>query len=210
MAHNSQRSEDVKTPLARLAFVQGLFELQTTKSGKKQWNVTLLFPKATDLKALHEAAFEAAEKAWPGKAKQFIQDGLIKSPFLDGDGKQGLSKKTGERHAGYAGHTFVRLISGEEWRPKLLNQKVLPITGKDQLKSGDYAYAVVNAFTWENDEQGKGLSFGVSMIQKARDGDPLGNVGGGGDPDKFFEKIEDEGDAPESTKSGAGAGGLFG
>lgn len=209
MAHSSMRSEDVKTPKARFAFTQGLFELQETKSGKKQWQLTLLFPKGSDLSALHTAAFEAAEKAWPGKAKEFIKTEVIKNPFLDGDGKQGLSKKTGERHAGYAGHTFIRLLSGEGYRPKLVNARVLPITSKDELKSGDYGFAVVNAFTWENDEQGKGISFGFSMVQKASDGESLGGSGGGGNPEDYFEKIADAGDAPDSTKSGDGAAGLF-
>jgi hypothetical protein len=203
------RSEDLRTPLARLAFAQGLFELQTTQSGKKQWNCTLLWPKATDISALHNLALAAATEEWGDKARGMIVDGIIKSPFLDGDGKQGKSKKTGEPHNGFPGHTFIRCTSGEDYRPKLVNQKVLPITSKDELYSGCYVYAVVNAFTWENRENGKGITFGISMLQKAKDGESLGG-GGGGSPDSYFEKIEDEGDAPAETKTGAGAGGLFG
>ena len=70
-------------------------------------------------------------------------------------------------------------------------------------------WSVVNAFTWENKENGKGISFGVSMIQKAKDGERLGG-GGGVDVDKWAEKIDDEGEAPAETKTGQGAGGLFG
>jgi hypothetical protein len=203
------RSEDMKTPLARLAFADGLFKLQTTQSGKKQWNCTLLFPKSADISALHQLALDAAKAEWGEKAVQMVKDGIIKSPFLDGDGKQGKSKKTGEPHAGFPGHTFIRCTSGEEYRPKLVNQKVQPITSKDELKSGDYGYAVVNAFTWENRENGKGITFGIGMFQKAKDGETLGG-GGGLDVDKWAEKIEDEGEAPETTKAGAGAAGLFG
>ena len=76
------------------------------------------------------------------------------------------------------------------------------------MYSGCYVYAVVNAFTWENKEKGKGISFGLSMAQFVKDGENLG--GGGADPEEFFEVIPDTGDAPASTKSGAGAGGLFG
>ena len=86
---------------------------------------------------------------------------------------------------------------------------LLPITSKEELYSGCFGYAVVNAFTWENKENGKGITFGISMFQKAKDGESLGG-GGGGNPDEFFEKIADEGDAPAETKTGAGAGGLFG
>ena len=203
------RSEDTKTPLARLAFANGLFELQTTQSGKKQWNCTLLFPKSMDISALKQLAVDAAKAEWGDKAVSMIENGIIKSPFLDGDGKQGKSKKSGEPHAGFPGHTFIRCTSGEDYRPKLVNQKVLPITSKDELKSGDYGYAVVNAFTWENRENGKGITFGIGMFQKAKDGETLGG-GGGLDVDKWAEKIEDEGEAPDATKAGAGAAGLFG
>jgi hypothetical protein len=203
------RSEDLKTPLARLAFANGLFELQTTQSGKKQWNCSLLFPKTADISTLQQLAVDAAVEEWGDKAKQMIKDGIIKSPFLDGDGKQGKSKKTGEPHEGFPGSTFIRCTSGEDYRPKLVNQKVLPITSKDELYSGCFVFAVVNAFTWENKENGKGITFGISMLQKAKEGDRLGG-GGGGNPDEHFETIADEGDAPAETKKGEGAAGLFG
>lgn len=202
------RSEDVKTPLARFAFTQSLFKPQDRDNGKKQWGCTLLFPKGEDLSVLKEAAVKAITDEWGDKGKDMLKNGLIHSPFLDGDGPQGVNKKTGERHNGFAGHVFIRVISGEEYRPRLFNAKVLPIGSQDELKSGDYGYAVVNAFTWENKEKGKGLSFGVSMIQKAKDGESLGG-GGGAAPDAFFEKLEDAGDAPDETKGGKGASGLF-
>lgn len=207
------RSQDLSTQkaklLGRFAFTDGLFTLQDTQSGKKQWNVTILFPKTLDLAPLHSLALEAATGEWGDKAVQMIKDGIIKSPFLDGDGKQGKSKKTGEPHAGFPGHTFIRCTSGQDYRPKVVNQQLLPITSKADLKSGDYGYAVLSAYTWETKENGKGITFGVSMVLKARDGESLGG-GGFGDPEEYFEKIEDQGDAPTETKSGAGAAGLFG
>lgn len=201
------RSADTKTPLARLAFSQGLFEAQPKQSGGKHWSCTLLFPKSADISALQNLAVEATVEEWGDKAKQMIKDGLIKSPFLDGDGPQGKSKKTGEPHNGFPGHTFIRVTSGEDYRPKLVNQKVLPIVDKADLYSGCYVFAVVNAFTWENKENGKGITFGVSMLQKAKDGESLG--GGDAAPEEHFEAIPDEGDAPAETKSGEGAAGLF-
>lgn len=204
------RSEDVKTPLARLAFTDSLFKPQERKGGKKQWGCSLLWPKGTDLSVLEKAALDAAVEEWGPNAAQMIKDEIIKSPFLDGDSKQGKNKETGVPHDGFPGHRFIRVISGEDYRPKLINRQVLPITDKADCASGMLAYAVVNAFTWQNDENGKGISFGVSMIQVAKDdGTRLGGTGGGGNPEQFFEKIADEGDAPDSTKSGAGAAGLF-
>lgn len=202
------RSEDLKTPLARLAFTQSLFKPQERDNSKKQFGCTLLFPKSEDLSALQNAALKAATEEWGNKAVQWIKDGIIHSPFLDGDGPQGSNKKTGERHAGFAGHRFIRVISGEAYPPKLFNKAVRPISSQEELYSGCYGFAVVNAFTWENKEKGKGISFGVSMIQVAKDGEKLG--GGGANPDQFFTNIEDEGEAPVETKDGKGAAGLFG
>lgn len=204
------RSEDVKTPLARLAFTQSLFKPQVNEtSGRKNYGCTLLFPKGADLSALQNAALKAATDEWGDKAAQMIKDKLIHSPFLDGDGPQGKSKKTGEAHPGFPGCTFIRVISGEEYKPKLFDKKVIPITDQEGCYSGCYGVGVVNAFTWENREKGKGISFGVSMIQVQKDGERLGGAGGG-DPDKFFESIPDDGDAPASVQSGQGAAGLFG
>lgn len=203
------RSEDMKTPLARVSFAQDLFEPRTKKNGSKDWGCTLLFPKSTDITALKKLAADAAIAEWGDKAIQWIKDELIKTPFLDGDGKQALSKKTGERHEGYAGCTFIRCSSGEKYKPLVVDQRRQPILDTKGLKSGDYVYAVVNAFTWVNDENGKGVSFGISLVQKVRDGESIGGAGGGADPEKFFETIADEGDAPEATKSGAGASALF-
>src|SRR5262245_48280617 len=132
------RSEDIKTPLARLAFTQHLFKPQERENGRKQYNCTLLLPKSADLSALQNAVLKAAVEEWGDKAKQMAKDGLIKNPFLDGDGPQGMNKQSGERHAGFAGHVFIRPMSGEEYRPKIVNRKVLPVTSQDECYSGCY------------------------------------------------------------------------
>jgi hypothetical protein len=207
----------MKTPIARFAFTDTLWTPQKRDNGTLQYGCSLLFPKGTDLIGtdedgkpvnLKEMAVKAAVDEWGDKAKQMIADGIIKNPFLDGDGKQGKNKQTGEAHAGFPGTTFIRVISGGDYAPKLFNKKARPAT-KDELYSGCYGFAVINAFTWENRENGKGISFGISFAQVTKDGERLGG-GGGINPDKWAEKIEDEGEAPASTKDGAGAGGLFG
>lgn len=208
----ASRSEQFKTPaLVRAAFVDGLFKVVEDDFGGRNWTCSLLIPKSDSLAVYEKAALEAAAAEWGGteKAMKLIKDKVIHSPFLDGDGPQGRSKKTGEPHAGFPGHHFIRVKSGEAYRPTLIDRKKMQIATSDQLWSGCYVYAVLHAFTWENDKKGKGLTFGVDMIQFAKDGDRLGG-GGGVDVDKWAETIADEGTAPETTKGGAGAGGLFG
>ena len=205
----TSRSEDFKTGLVRVAFADGLFDLKTDDWGKKHWTATLLIPKSESLAVYEKACLEAAKAEWGDKALAMFKDKIIKSPFLDGDGPQGKSKKSGEHHVGFPGNHFLRVKSGEAYRPTVIDQRKVIITDKSKLLSGYYGYGVIHAFTWEEDKGGKGLTFGISMFQLAKTGEVLGG-GGGVDVDKWAETIEDEGAAPSSTKGGAGAGGLFG
>ena len=203
------RSEDILTPMGRFAFVDGLFKpRESTLTGRKAWQCSLLFPKETDLKMLRDLVVETAQEEWGDKALQMLRDDLIKNPFLDGDGKQGKNKQTGEPHKGFPGTTFIRLQSGEEYRPQLINRRMLPVTSREEFYSGVWGQAVINAFTWENEKNGKGVSWGISMAQAIRDDEKLGG-GGAGRPEDWFHKIDDDGsDAPADAKS-RGAASIF-
>lgn len=190
------RSDDIKTPEAVVAFAHTLFE---HKDGK--YGCSLLFPKGADISELKAAAQGACKAKWGAKTEEYVQKGLIKTPFLDGDGPQGISKKTGEPHAGFPGHVFIRVSSGEDRPPAKRDRNAKPLFDKAECPSGSRVYAVVNAFTWENGEGGKGVSFGISGIQVAKkaEGDEILGGTGGPDVDKFFEKIpggDDEGSSP--------------
>lgn len=200
----------------RVSYAQYCFGANTTESGKKQFQGTFLFPKTIDKSALDALVLEVLVEEFGGKMGgqagviDAVKNGVIKSPFLDGDGKQGRDKE-GQPKPGYAGHWFIRCTSGEEYPPKMFmsrNGAVVPAT-KSDVKSGDYGFPVVNAYTWDNPKNGKGASFGFSMFMKSRDGESLGG-GAPSNPDGYFEAIKDEGAAPDATKGGAGAGGLFG
>jgi hypothetical protein len=199
-------SNDIETPLARLSF-PNLLKPSKNDEGKESYNAVLLFDKSIDISALKKAAGECAVEKWGATATKLFADGLIKSPFLDGDGPQGRSKKTGESHKGYPGTTFVRVTSGLDFRPKGVNSKAFLITDPEEVYAGCYIKALVNPFAWENPKTGKGISFGISCYQVVKDGERLG--GGGTDPTKYFSAIPDEGDAPKETKSGKGADAFF-
>jgi hypothetical protein len=205
----SSRSKDVKTGLVRAAFVDSLFKPQADDFGKNWWTCTLLIPKSEPLTLYEGLILEAGTAEWGDKFKSLRQNKLIHNPILDGDGPQGCHKKTGERYAGFANSWFIRVKSGEAYRPALIDRQKLPIVDREKLYSGCYGYAVINCFTWENEKKGKGLTFGISMFQSAEKGERLGG-GGGVDVDKWAEVIPDEGEAPAAVKTGAGAGGLFG
>jgi hypothetical protein len=199
----------------RFSYIQDSFAPKSTEKGTKQYQLTLIFDKTQNLDVLKNAAFAVAEESWPGKAKQKINAGIVKTPFLDGDGPQGKLKtgdKAGQQKPELAGKVFIRLTSGEEHPPRMLLSKggvIIPAV-KTDIKSGDYGFVVLNPYAWSSPQQGDGISFGYSMVLKSRSGESLGGAGGGGDPDDYFEAIADEGSAPEAAKTGAGAAGLFG
>lgn len=203
------RSVDIKTPLARLSF-PNLLKPQTMEQddGKKidKYNCVLLFPKSADLSALKDAAVKAAIEEWGDAAKQQIKDGLIKTPFLDGDGPQGMSKKTGQRHAGYEGTNFIRCST--TMQPDVFDRQRQPVLSEKEVYAGCWVYAVVHAYTWSHPKSGKGLSFGITMMQVAKDDEPLGFSKA--NPDDFFDKLGPEATDGAGKADGDTAESLFG
>lgn len=200
---------DVKTPTARIAFAPTLFVPQKRDSGKTQYGCSLLFPKDTDISVLQQAVLEAVEAEWGAKALQMLKDGLIKSPFLDGDGKQGKNKQTGEAHAGFPGHKFIRVTSGADYKPKVFDRARNPVMSVAGCPSGSWGFGVVNPFCWENAENGKGVTFGISLLQvtKVAEGADILGGGGGVNPDDWLETVEDNGNM--ASKTGGGSASSF-
>jgi hypothetical protein len=165
---------------------------------------------------VNEACAKIATEHWGDKAIEMIKNEVIKNPFKDGDGKDGIVKRTGERKVGYAGMKFINVTAGKDRPPQCFGAqlgadgKLVKLVEKSALYPGCYVHAVVNAFTWENDLGGRGISFGVSMVQFASDGERIGGSGGP-DANAFFEGVKSDAGAagaPAVDKS-AGAAGLF-
>lgn len=218
------KSEYFRLDNMRFAFAHNLLtpkkDKQQDGSVKLSYQATLLWPKGIDLMGTKEdgSVFKVSDElmrcaveAWGDKAAQLIEAEVIKNPLLDGDGKQAVSKKDGTRYEGFAGNRFIRVSATMQYPPKVFSNKLgadgklVRITDPNskEFYSGCYGSAVVNIFTWENDNQGKGMSFGIDMAQFAKDGDRLGGSGGGGaDPDKFLKGAA----ATASVAAGASAG----
>lgn len=219
------RTEDFRTPAGRVSFAQNLFKARKQGDGptaKEKFGATLIFPKTMlrekvcrkadgKLVSFEDIVAEAIIGEWGEKGIARAKAGLIKSPFLPGDGKEARNKESGELHPGMgAEFFFIRAQANADRPPKVSasNTQFIPATEED-VYSGCYGYAVLNAFTWHNDQNGDGVSLGINMFFKTGDGERLGGSGGG-NPDVWVESVPDAGEAPASTKSGAGAGGLFG
>jgi hypothetical protein len=181
--------DQISLPIARLAFTESLFKPKESESGKLQYGCTLLYPKDVDLSALRKLVLDVAKMHWGDKAEEKIKNGVLKTPFLDGDSAQGCSKKTGKRHDGFEGHWFIRVTTGAEFPPKIVNQ-LLDDATKEQVYSGCYGIPVVTAYSWDS-KTGSGISIGLTAIQKVKEGEKLN--GGAFDPKQHFKVIETDG-----------------
>lgn len=201
--------------LCRVSFARDLMQPRKKDDPKDpdRYGCTLLIPKSVSMAPLEALALEALnEQFGADKAAQMLANGLIKTPFLDGDGKQGMNKKTMERHPGCAGNMFIRCTSSDPVPCFKVADGAIVVAGKSDIKSGDYGYPVLGAFTWNHPQNGDGVSFGIVQFLKTQDGESLGGEGGPvTDPSAYFKApLENHGAAPAATTGGAGAGGLFG
>lgn len=209
-------SKDVKLRAVPVAFSRGLLKpSKNEESGKEGYGASILMNKETGGEALalvKQIVLEAATLEWKGEAAEWLKDGTIKSPILDGDGPQGKNKTTGVRHAGFAGCYFIRPSATMERPPKAFDRFGKQIFEEADMPSGSLINANINAWTWTHPKTGRGVSINISLAQvvKKAEGDEILGGGGAPDPDKFLEKIDDAGEAPASTKDGSGAAGLFG
>jgi hypothetical protein len=204
-----ERSPDFKTPLCRVSFASTLFTPRAQQEGGTlKYGCTLIFDKTVDRSALDAAVKNVLIAQWGDKGLERAKAGLIKSPFLDGNGKEARNKKTGEIHPGFGPDVFFLRVQSIRAPIVRYRSEHVPAT-EDEVYSGCYGKAVLNAFAWTNAQNGDGISFGIQFFQKIKDGDRLGG-GGGVNASSWMETVPDEGNAPESTTSGAGASGLFG
>jgi Protein of unknown function (DUF2815) len=203
------RSQDFKTPLCRLSYAQSLFKARVIEEGKPaKFGCTLIFPKAAKAE-LEKHVAEVITAEWGPKGIERAKNGLIKSPFLAGDGKEARNKQTGEINPGLGSEFFFIRVQANEDRPPAVWWKSPNVQETEaNVYSGSYGKAILNCFAWHNDKSGDGVSFGINGFQKHAEGERLGGSGPI-DTEKWSETIADEGPAPDSTKTGAGASSLF-
>ena len=204
-----ERSSDFKTDLCRVSFAGSLFKPRAQQEGGvEKYGCTLIFPKTCDRSALDAAVKSVLIAQWGDKGIDRAKAGLIKSPFLDGAGKEARNKKTGEIHPGFGPDVFFLRVQSIRQPVLRYRSEHIPAT-EEEIYSGCYGKAVLNAFAWNNPQNGDGISFGIQFFQKISDGERLGGSGGV-DAARWMEAVPDEGAAPEATRTGAGASGLFG
>lgn len=206
------RSPEYKTDMCRLRWAHSLYEPKSNnKDGSNaKYSAGLIFPNSVSKAPLEKLIIATVEEAWPKNGMAKLKSGQIKSPFHKGDGPQAHSQKTGELHPGMGPDVwFIRVQASLKFPCKMYWKSSNIFATEDECYDGCYGKGVIQVLAWNDPAGGDGISFGIQMFQRLRDdGEKLYSAGI--DTDKWFETIADEGAAPESTKTGAGAGGLFG
>ena len=203
------RSDDFKSPPCRLAFSQGLFKPRAAADGAaKKYSCTLIFENKWRPQ-LEKVIGEIIVEQWGEKGLARAKAGGIKNPLLAGDGKEARSKQDGELHPGFGPGLFFIRCNANEDRPPIVRWNSKEIDAKqDEVYSGCYGFGVINCWAWNHPSSGDGVSFGIRMFQKTRDGESIGGISPL-DIDKWYEHIEgDEGLG--SATSGRSADSLFG
>jgi hypothetical protein len=206
------RSDDFKSPPCRLAFSQGLFKPRAAAEGAaKKYGCTLIIENKWRPQ-LEKVIGEIIVEQWGEKGLMRAKAGGIKSPLLAGDGKEARSKNDGELHPGFGPEFFfIRTQANEDHKPIVLwNTKEMQAT-QEEVYSGCYGFAVINCWAWNHPSSGDGVSFGIRLFQKTRDGESIGGVSPL-DVDKWYEQIDPSDSIGDVKKSGGGksAGSLFG
>lgn len=145
------------TPEFRASYAN-VWEPAATPNGDMKYSVSMIFPKSTDLSEIKKAikqciidAIGADEKKWPKG---------LKNPLRDGD--------TDRDSEEYANSMFMNC--GSKNQPGIVDQKVQPITDRDEFYSGVYARASINFFYYDKNGN-RGVGVGLNNLMKTRDGE---------------------------------------
>jgi hypothetical protein len=188
----SKASKNVVTPEFRLAF-PALFQvaknrLQPEREGR--FEITMLFDKSVDLKALKELAMEAITTKWGTDKAKWPKN--LRSPFRDGDEKSDWD--------GYLGHTFIKAQT--QIQPPVFDGACQPILDAKQVFGGCYGKAKVHAYGYDN-KGNVGVSFGLDAVQITRRGEPFARSV---DAEKEFGKVATSKDDPAAYAGAASDG----
>ena len=214
------RGTTFKTPIMRLSYANGLYKPRSQNGGPSKYGATLIGARA-DRPLLEKQVLEVLKGEWGDKGIERVRAGLIRLPFLAGDGKESRNKETGELHPGMGPDVFFIRVQANEDRPPFVvwRDKNRQET-EETVYSGCFGKATLTAFAWHHATNGDGISFGIEGFQKLQEGDRIGG-GGRARAEDWFEQIEGS-ELPEgvgddgaaglfgSAPAKSGAGGLFG
>lgn len=166
------------TPEVRCSYLNAF----TAYKGK--YGARLMFDKKNPehkafLGELKKDAEAVIAQMWPNPADRPRTPILGQTRSLIKDGDTTVDTQSvpySEKNPEVIGHWFTSSSSSKPLQA-IVDANNQPILDFNELYSGCFIRARVNVYTYDN-EFGKGLSLGLTMIQKRRDGEALGGGGG--------------------------------
>lgn len=185
-AYIHPKTGNLMTPKCRIVwpslFVATAMKGQSQENAKYQ--VTLLIPKDADIAVLKTAAAEAATEKFPK-----VKNGL-RSPFRKTEEKDNLAE--------LAEDFPFYITARSKDRPGVVGPNGKPVDDPEQVYSGRWAKASIQAFAYDNSGN-KGVSFGLQNVQLLDNDDPLAVGGGRVSAEAEFEAVEGAGQEGSST-----------
>ena len=152
------------TPPFRVVFPH-VFQPDPRNSEKQDtWNVSMLFPKDTNMDHIQAAIDFITDDKHKGKTRGF------KMPIRDGDTDEAFDDYR-DSHAG----TFV-MSARTTFKPGLVDKNLEDIIDPGDFYSGCWARASITAFSYDT-AGNKGISFSLNNLQKLKDDEPFTAAG---------------------------------
>lgn len=175
------KSDLFQTPIGFLSF-PNLAKPRAAEAGaKEKYSTAIVFHEDTDISEVKAIALGVLAEAFYGgdekKAKKAVQTGAVKWPF-----RRDLESKGYEERAGEGG-TFLNARSSAERRPGVVFPYKDPDTGKpasvplEQVATVAYpganARLLLQAYSYDHPQGGKGVSLGLAGVQVTGGGERL-------------------------------------
>ena len=157
----------------RLSYVNVFKPYSNSPEQAPKYSATILLPKS-DLvsKQSLDAAIQAATQKGLNEKWNGVMPPVVANPIHDGDGVKQDGTPFGDECKGCWVFTASSIADRQ---PQIVDRNVQPILDQSQIYSGVYANVAINVFPYIHTGK-KGVGFGLTHIQKVRDGEVLGGA----------------------------------
>lgn len=157
----------------RLSYVNVFKPYSNSPEQAPKYSTTILLPKSDlNSKQRLDAAIQAAIQKGLNEKWNGVMPPVVANPIHDGNGVKQDGTPFGDECKGCWVFTAS---SNADRQPQVVDRNVQPILDQDQIYSGVYANVAINVFPYIHTGK-KGVGFGLTHIQKVRDGEVLGGA----------------------------------
>ena len=157
----------------RLSYVNVFKPFSNNSDLPPKYSTTILLPKSDlNSKQRLDAAIQVAAQKGLNEKWNGVMPPVVATPIHDGDGVKQDGTPFGDECKGC--WVFTASANADR-QPQIVDQNVQPILNQSEIYSGVYANVAINVFPYLHTGK-KGVGFGLTHIQKVRDGEVLGGA----------------------------------